>query len=195
MLYTVDTARLLAQTYPNTTALTASAMNLTTLITPLALVATAFAQGAIELSLTAVNKQTLELRQAVETWKGDLLGTIPILKSNTNIILVSIKKGTKAAQDSQPLDFLGALGVAVATKSLPQSVNTTLTALVTGKPKFDKLLLSPAILINLGLQKSATAEMSKAILEKIPAYLRSIAEELIRLIDVAFELAIRRLHF
>jgi hypothetical protein len=169
-------------------------MQLTSLLTPFSLVAAVLAQGVIEQSLTTVNKQTLELQQAVESWKGNFLGTLPIIKESTDI-LDSISKGTKAAKDSQPLDVLGAIGVAVATQTLAQSVNTSLTTLIAAKPKFDKLLLSPAILINLGLQKAATTKMSEAIIEKVPIELQPTAQELIKPIDAAFELAIQKFHF
>ncbi|KAK0627573.1 hydrophobic surface binding protein A-domain-containing protein [Immersiella caudata] len=169
-------------------------MKLTTLLAPLSLVATVFAQGVIEQSLTTVNEQALELQQAVESWKGSFLGTLPIIKESTDI-LDSIHKGTKAAKGSPPLDVLGAIGVAVATQTLAQSVNTTLTTLIAAKPKFDKLLLSPAILINLSLQKAATTKMSEVIIEKVPVELQPTAQELIKPIDAAFEFAIQRFHF
>jgi len=85
--------------------------------------------------------------------------------------------------------------VAVATNTLAGSVNSSLSALIQAKPKFDKLLLSPVILINLGLQRKATTEMSRAIVEKVPAELQGVAEELVRPIDASFELAIDVFHF
>jgi len=169
-------------------------MKLSTLFVGLALMAsTILGQGAIEKSLISVNDQTLRLGQAVSAWKGNLIRTLPIIKASTGI-LESVAKGTKTAKQSEPLDFLGALGVAVATNTLAGSVNSSLSALIQAKPKFDKLLLSPVILINLDLQRKVTTEMSRAIVEKVPAELQGVAEELVRPIDASFELAIDVFH-
>lgn len=58
--------------------------------------------------------QTLELHKAVPGWKGTLLRMLPIAKESIEV-LASVSKGTRAAEQSAPLDFLGALGADEAT--------------------------------------------------------------------------------
>ncbi|KAK5657842.1 hypothetical protein OQA88_2915 [Cercophora sp. LCS_1] len=168
-------------------------MRFTAVLAPLALVATTVFGQAIVESLNTVNDKTLQLGKAVTNWNGKLFSALPIVKVSADV-LASIQKGTKATKKSEPLDFLGALGVAEATTKLAVSVNSSLTTLIDAKPKFDKLLLSPVILTTLGVQKKATTEMSAAIIEKVPAELREIAGELVKPIDASFELAIDAYH-
>lgn len=165
-------------------------MKFTTLLAPLALIGTALAAGnTIVGALTTVDGTTVKLGSAVARWKGDLLGTLPIVAEST-ALLVQVNKGTKTAKDSAALDFAGTLDVATATNKLVTSVNTTMTALIGARKKFDKLLMSPVILIDLGLQRHATAEMSAAIIAKVPADLQALAKNLVAPIDASFALAI-----
>ncbi|KAK1755461.1 hydrophobic surface binding protein A-domain-containing protein [Echria macrotheca] len=169
-------------------------MQLITLLTPLALlITTALAEATIVDALAAVNGQTLQLQNAVTSWHGDLLGLLPITKQSTDVLLET-NKGTRAAKKSAPLDALGALGVAEATVTLTQSVNSSLSPLIAAKPKFDRLKVSPLILVSLGLQKKATEDMSAAILDKVPADLRGVAEGLVAPIAASFELAVDAFH-
>ncbi|KAK3389187.1 hydrophobic surface binding protein A-domain-containing protein [Podospora didyma] len=165
-------------------------MRFTTLLNPLALAATVLGDyTAIVASISDINKSTLKLQTNVNNWKGNLLGTLPIISEST-ALLEAIKKGTKTSKASEALNFTGALYVAEGTISLANSVNATMTALIAAKPKFNKLLLGPIILVNLGLQKSATDDFSAAILTKVPADLKAVAESLIAPIDKALEKAI-----
>ncbi len=76
------------------------------------------------------------------------------------------------------------------TITLASSVNSTITAIVAAKSKFDKLLLSPVILLNLELEKSATDDLSAAIIEKVPTELQAIAQTLVDGIDASFDQSI-----
>ncbi len=140
-------------------------------------------------ALTTVDGTTTKLGNAVAKWKGDLLGTLPIVAEST-ALLVQVGKGTKTAKDSAALDFAGTLDVATATNKLVVSVNTTMTALIGARKKFDKLLLTPVIYIDLGLQRRATSEMSAAIIAKVPADFQALAKNLVAPIDASFALAI-----
>ncbi|KAK4150782.1 putative antigenic cell wall protein [Chaetomidium leptoderma] len=169
-------------------------MKFTTLLAPLALVGTALADGkAVVAALTKVDETTGKLGDAVTKWKGDIFGTLPIIAESTTL-LVQVKKGTKTAEESEALDFDATLAVATATNNLVTSVNTTLSALMDAKPKFDKLLMSPLILVTLGLQKRATTDMSAAIIAKVPAELQELAKGLVAPIDASFEQAIDAFH-
>ncbi|KAG7287465.1 hypothetical protein NEMBOFW57_006976 [Staphylotrichum longicolle] len=169
-------------------------MKLTALLLPLTLVGPALATtNAIVGALTTVDQTTIKLGKAVTKWKGDIFGTLPIITESTTL-LVQVKKGTKAAEDSPALDFQQTIDVATATNKLVVSVNTTLSALITSKRKFDKLLMSPLIFVNLGLQKHATSEMSAAIIAKVPKELQELAKGLVAPIDASFEKAIDVFH-
>ncbi|KAK0637001.1 hydrophobic surface binding protein A-domain-containing protein [Bombardia bombarda] len=166
-------------------------MKLTTLLTPLSLLAlqasTVLADGAsIVNALDTVNNSTLKLNSLVSSWNGKLLGTLPIVAEST-ALLAHIMKGTKTAKDSAALAALDALGVAGSTITLSASVNTTLTTIIAAKRKFDKRSLSPVILLNLELEKSATEDFSAAIIAKLPADLQGLAQNLVAPIDASFE--------
>ena len=170
-------------------------MKFTTLLAPLALIGTALADSkSIVGALTTVDDTTVKLGSAVAKWKGDILGTLPIVAEST-ALLVQVNKGTKTAKDSAALDFTGTIEVATATNKLVADVNATMTALIGAKKKFDKLLMSPLIFVNLGLQRKATAEMSAAIIAKVPADLQALAQNLVAPIDKSFELALAAFHF
>ncbi|KAK3307439.1 hydrophobic surface binding protein A-domain-containing protein [Chaetomium strumarium] len=170
-------------------------MQLTTVLAPLAFIGLATAHvgnntsASIVSALAIVNNATVDLGDAVTKWDGELLGTLPILAAST-ALLIDVKKGTIIAKESDPLDTAGALSVAGATNTLVASVNTTLTALIESKDKFDRLLLSPLIFGNLELQQKATSKMSDAIIDKLPDELEEVAENLVAPIDAGFEEAI-----
>lgn len=168
------------------------------ILTPLALLAPAFASPIINASadsptivdaLTNVNKTTVKFGNVIANWNGGLLGSVPIVAEST-ALLVTVKKGESIAEHSEPLDNDGALAVAGTTQSLVTSVNTTLTNLIEARPKFQKLLLSPVIVLNLKIQRAATAGLSEAIVAKVPEALQDIAKNLVAPIDQSFATAI-----
>lgn len=129
------------------------------------------------------------LGDTVTKWKGDFLGTLPIIQSSVSL-LTDIHKGADDTENSSPLTLDEAFEVASATIDLSGTVNSTLQAVIDRKPDFDKLLLGPIILGNLKLQKSATDKFAAAIVEKVPADAQPIAEDLIADIEAAFEAAL-----
>ncbi|KAK4158629.1 antigenic cell wall galactomannoprotein [Cladorrhinum sp. PSN259] len=167
---------------------------LLSLFTALAAPVSVLADGAaIVNGLKEVQSSTTKLGTAVTSWKGDLIGKIPILAGGLTL-LATVDKATRTAKSSAPLDFGEAINVAVATTDLGTAVNTTLTALIEAKPKFDRRLLSPLILIDLGLQRKATAELSAEIIKKVPAELQDVAKALVKPVDDGFALAIHAFH-
>ncbi|KAH8895837.1 hypothetical protein GQ53DRAFT_761588 [Thozetella sp. PMI_491] len=163
-------------------------MFVTKALIPLAaLASTVLADGAsIGAALGNINNITNTLQATVAAWDGNLFGTLPITIQSAEL-LAAINDGTKVAKASDVLDINGVLTVASATISLASSVNTTITTLIAAKPKFDKLLLSPVILINLELEKKATDDFSAAIIEKIPTDFQAIAQSLVDGIDASFD--------
>lgn len=141
-------------------------------------------------NIKKVDSSVGALGDTVVAYKGGLLGAVPILEKSVNL-LIDINKGTKDTENSAPLTLDEAFGVASATIDLVATVNSTLQAVIDRKPDFDKLLvISPIILGNLELQKSATDKFSAAIVEKVPVEAQPIAEELIAEIEASFEAAL-----
>ncbi len=157
------------------------------IVLPLAaLASTVLADGAsIGAALDTINSDTLALEQSVSAWDGDFLGTLSIVALSAEL-LVAIKEGAKTAKASAALDLGDAVTVAEKTITLAASVNGTITAIIAAKPKFDHLFISPVTLLNLDLEKSATDELSAAIVSKIPADLQPTAQTLVSGIDDSF---------
>ncbi|KAK2061982.1 hypothetical protein LY76DRAFT_565990 [Colletotrichum caudatum] len=130
-----------------------------------------------------------ELGETVVSWNGGLFGTLPIVVQSTKL-LIKINEATGVAQDSAPLNSLEAITVALSTQELAGGVETTLGNVVGAKLKFDKLLLSPIILLNLKQEKSATDKFSAAVVEKVPESLKGAAGTLVGRIETAFDDAI-----
>ena len=136
-----------------------------------------------------IDSSTAALGQTVEQWKGNFIGTLPIIESSFSL-LKDINTGAKDAEASAPLTLDEAFGVAEATIELSGTVNSTLQAVIDRKPEFDKLLLGPIILGNLKMQNSATEKFSSAIVEKVPEEAQAIAESLIADIEASFKRAL-----
>ncbi|KAH7150272.1 putative antigenic cell wall galactomannoprotein [Dactylonectria estremocensis] len=154
------------------------------------LASTALASGAsIVAAISTISATTTDLDDAVTSWNGGLLGTIPIVIKST-ALLIDINNGTTTAEASAALSVAEALQVAQATIKLSDVVVAALDNIVAARPKFDKLLLRPVIWINLQLQQKATQEFSAAVVEKVPAALQPVAEALVEGIENAFAAAI-----
>ncbi|OIW28235.1 hypothetical protein CONLIGDRAFT_644437 [Coniochaeta ligniaria NRRL 30616] len=167
-------------------------MRFTTVLAPLAFLAsTVAASGAtIADAVGVINTVTLELQSKVTSWKGDLLGTLPIIVASTEL-LTDINNATKTTKASAPLDALEALTVAIAVNNLSGSVNATISAIIAKKHQFDKLLLSPVILLNLELEKDATDKLGAALADKVPEDLKAAAATLQATIDGYFNTGIQ----
>lgn len=167
-------------------------MRFTTFVAPLAFLAsTVAADGqAIADAVGVINTVTLELQSKVTSWKGDLLGALPITVVSAEL-LADINNATKTAKASAPLDALEALTVAIAVNNLSGSVNQTIAAIVARRPQFDKLLLRPVILLNLELEKDATDKLGAALADKVPAELKPAAQQLQATIDGYFDTGIQ----
>lgn len=153
-------------------------------------VGTVLADGAaIVDAISAIQNATLDLSSTVGSWDGGILGALPIIGDSTSL-LATIKQGAATAEQSANLTDLEGISVGLGTIALVTDVNTTLTTLLAAKPKFDKALLSPVVLLNLELEKSASADFSDAVLSKLPASLVSTGQTLADEITASFDEAI-----
>ncbi|GKT50544.1 cell wall mannoprotein 1 [Colletotrichum spaethianum] len=145
--------------------------------------------AAIVAAMDEIAAQNTELGDTIASWNGGLFGTLPIIVDSTKL-LIKINNATGVAEDSAQLNALEAITVAQSTQTLAGGVETTLGNVVDAKLKFDRLLLSPIILLNLKQEKSATDKFSAAVVEKVPEALKGAAETLVGRIDTAFNNAI-----
>lgn len=152
-----------------------------------AIVATVSASAAdIKSALETIGAATVKLNGTVTDYNGGLLGLVPITTESL-CLLNDIHEGTKTTKASQPLNFDEALDIAGATGTLANDVDDVIDNLIRTKPKFDRLLIvSPIIKETIKTQRSATADLSNAILAKIPKELADIAAILIKQIDDKF---------
>lgn len=154
-----------------------------------ALAATAVAdiKGALETIGTA----TVKLNDTVTGYSGGLRGLVPIT-NDALFLLNDIKQGTKTAKASAMLDLDAALDIAGAIGILANDVDAVIDNFIRTKPKFDKLLVvTPIIKETLKTQRSATKDLSNAILAKTPAELAEVATTLIKQIDDKFAQGIK----
>lgn len=153
-------------------------------------VSTVLADGAaIEGAISAIQNATSALSDTVGSWDGGLLGSLPIIVDSTSL-LNTINKGTATAKQSANLSDVEGFTVGVDTIQLVTDVNSSLTTIIAAKSKFDKILLTPVVLLNLELEKSASADFSDAVISKLPATLVSAGETLSEEIAASFDQAI-----
>ncbi|KAF4959119.1 hypothetical protein FSARC_10832 [Fusarium sarcochroum] len=157
-----------------------------------ALAGSALASGdTISAAIDNISNATLALNKTIATWPKTLIGTLPITTKST-LLLAEIHRGTVVARDSEPLSLDETLQVAKATSQLGADVNITLETVIAAKPSFDKLLLSPVILLNLELQRNLSIDFSEAVVSKVPADLQDKAKALVQGIDDSFAQAIQK---
>lgn len=145
--------------------------------------------AAIVAAITAIQNSTLDLDTAVAEWDGGILGALPIV-ADSAALLSTINDATDTAKDSAVLSDLEAISVGLEIISLVTDVNTTLTTIIAAKPKFDGALLSGVVLLNLGLEKSASSDFSDAVIDKLPATFVSTGQTLSSEILASFDQAI-----
>ena len=160
------------------------------LLSLVALAATALADGAaIVAAMDHIAADTVKLNDTVAAWPGDFLGALPITVESVSL-LKGINDAKTVASESANLTFTEAIQIAQSTLALASSVNSTLETIIAAKHKFDHLLLSPIILVNLELEKKATDEFSGELIAKVPEVLQSTAKTLVLQIDTSFDKAI-----
>lgn len=147
--------------------------------------------SSIVSAISKITAKTITLNDTVASWRGatDPLGTLPIILDSTSL-LSAINDGTFAAQHSPNLTLSDVLSVAAAITPLVADVQSTLTTIVAAKPKFEKLLLTPVIWLNLVTEKDATDKFSAAVIAKVPTAQQALAQSIVAPVDTAFASAI-----
>ncbi|KAM3510920.1 hypothetical protein MY11210_005458 [Beauveria gryllotalpidicola] len=154
-----------------------------------ALATTALAD--IKGALGTIGSATVQLNRTVTSYRGGLLGLVPIT-TDALCLLNDIYQGTRIARASAPLSYEAALDIAGATGTLANDVNDVIDNLVRAKPKFDALLIvTPIIKVTIEQEREATQGLCREILAKIPKELADIAAILVKQIDDKFAEGIR----
>lgn len=164
----------------------------TKVLSAIALIATPIVADGVDAivdALATLSASTADLNNTVAAWNGNLLGTLPIVIKSGEL-LSNTNKATKAAENSANLTLIEAVTIATSIQDLIEATDTTLTTLVEAKPKFDHLLLSAAILLNLVLEKHATSNFGAAIVSKVPPEVADLAEQIAAQADELFDKAI-----
>lgn len=149
--------------------------------------------AAIVTELGKISAQTDKVEGIVTGFSAGIKGlgdVVPLLIESTEL-LIDIKKATKVAKASEPLNLDGVIAIVGPTQALVADVQSLLAAITNAKPKFDKLLIvSPVVLLNLKQQKKATEELNNAVISKVPADFQGLARDLVAPIYVAFDATI-----
>ncbi|CAN8097619.1 unnamed protein product [Discula destructiva] len=145
--------------------------------------------AAITAAIATIQNATLDLTATVASWNGDLLGAIPIVTHSASV-LHTINEATGTAKESATLSNPEAISVGGGIISLGTVVNASLATIVAAKPKFDESLLTGVVLLNLNLEKAASAGFSKAVIDKLPATFVTTAQTLAGQITASFNQAI-----
>lgn len=162
-----------------------------TLLGALALAITPIAAdgAAIVESLGTLSASSSDLNNTVAEWSGKLLHSFPIVTKSLGL-LKDTKDATEVAEDSEVLTVSETAELAGAMQGLIKDIDDTLTTLGEAKPKFDKLLMGPVILIDLKLQKKETDKLSAAVIEKVPEALQDVAKGMVEEVSGLFDKAI-----
>ncbi|KAH7031492.1 hydrophobic surface binding protein A-domain-containing protein [Microdochium trichocladiopsis] len=145
--------------------------------------------ASIQAALNDVSESVTETKAKLDAWKGDLLGTLPIVAGSAELVItleintLKIKKSANLTEDE-------ALQVSETTANLISNTLPVLDELAALRPKFDKLLLRPVIYLGLLTQKSATLDLSAAVVSKLPDVFAEIGEALIAELSAAFDVVI-----
>ncbi|PFH60244.1 hypothetical protein XA68_11271 [Ophiocordyceps unilateralis] len=132
---------------------------------------------AISDALKAISRETEALGQAVSSWKGGLLGGVPIVAKSSSLFY-SLKRGSNIAQESKPLTEEETLAVASDTQDLVQKVTKTLDTLVQNKPKFESLWLTSIVRQAMEVEKAAADELIENVIAKVPKNLQDVAKQI-----------------
>ena len=154
------------------------------------LAATALADvQAIAKAIEDINEKTTSLEEAVVNYKTFFdWGPIGM---RTLRLLDAVDKGHKLVKEEEALTPKDVIKLLRPTTDLSVSVMSTLKNLIAAKEKFKpKIFTNPIIYANLVLQRKATREFSKTLLEKIPEKSRGLAKTQIDPLAEAFDEAV-----
>lgn len=156
-------------------------------------------QSAITNAIEAISESTEKLGDTIVQRPMNIITGL-VLQAQCNGVTKNIKKGIKAAQESEPLNITSALYVLVATQNLVGTVNKTMTAVIDAHEVFVNLPLVPGIpfvphmdkivLRNLKKQSKFSKEFGGKAMAKVPPAGRKDGQDRLDKIYHSFAMAI-----
>lgn len=140
-------------------------------------------------AITAIQNATNVLSNTVAQWNGDILGAVPIITQSTSLLKI-IDEGIAITKASTVLSETEAVTIGLATTTLATTINSLLVVVVDAKTRFDRVLLTPVVLLNLEQEKSASSLLSSAVVGKLSEESVAKVQQLFAQIIAAFDGAI-----
>lgn len=147
---------------------------------------------AIKAALMPVMDSLKSLDTAIKGLSADPQSALPILNASDTASKTLTDAGTKI-QAAQDLGLFGALGLQQTAGDLTTQVQTTVGDLTAKKAVLDQLGVTSVAVDALNKQKSASGTLSTALLSKIPALAKPIAQQSTDQIGQALDMGIQAL--
>lgn len=147
---------------------------------------------AIKSALMPVMDSLKSLDTAIKGLNSDPTSALPILNASDSASKTLTDAGTKI-QAAKQLDLFGALGLQQTAGDLTTQVQTTIGDLTAKKAVLDQLGVTSVAVDALNKQKSASGGLSTALLSKVPAIAKPIAQKSTDQISQALDMGIQML--
>ncbi|KAH6675275.1 hydrophobic surface binding protein A-domain-containing protein [Plectosphaerella plurivora] len=143
--------------------------------------------ATIQAAITTVQTSLGELTTAVKGLNAaDANTAAPILAASTKV-QSTLKTATTQVQGAEALGLMEALGLQNTAGELVTAVQGTVSALTAKKADLDKLGVTAIAVKTLQDQQQASSALSTAIVSKVPAIGKNIAQQSIAEIDTAIK--------
>lgn len=153
-------------------------------------VTTAFADAdSIVTAINKISNSTATLGGTVRAYNGHFYDLVS-LEMQTAAVTRSIKNGAATAAQSDDLSFEDAFAVNEAAEEMVVNVNATMDALIEFEPQFKKAMAKPLIFMHISSLRKLSARFTLMVMAILPDFGKSIAEELGKQVDEAFQSAI-----
>lgn len=147
---------------------------------------------AIKAALMPVMASLQSLDTAINGLTSDPQSALPILNASDSASKTLTEAGTKI-QAADSLGIFGALGLQQTAGDLTKQVQTTIGDLTAKKPVLDQLGVTSVAVDALNKQKTASGGLSTALLSKVPAIAKPIAQQSTDQISQALDMGIQAL--
>lgn len=163
-------------------------MRFTSVLAPIAFAATVLADGAaITGALKTIDTTIKGLTGQITSFKGTTLFDAVPIGFTTLALNFDIQNGAKVAKASQPLTSDETVGLADVTATIITDATACIDALIAVKPQFDKIqLVTIATTLFVSTLQKSTADLGTAVVAKVPADFKEVAQQLIDQINAQF---------
>lgn len=137
---------------------------------------------SIVTAIDAIAESATILESTVLAWSGKFFDAFALDIQN-HIMYKLIKNDTVTARAEDDLTYGDALAVKTSSEQMVANINSTLDTFIDYRPKFDKAMLCPRMLMYLSQQKKAAAAFADAVVTISPGFGKVIADVLGRQVD------------